>query len=502
MASFYNGYNYYLKNNNNYNQNNNNNSFGTKVNPYDPKNNYEKKDESAYTLRKNNTYNNNNNDPFKQNSYNIIQNNYNNNRIYPANNANYTAKNIQNNQRRDHVAEIFNYNSNNNNSNNAYYNNVYGYNPKTFRNQYNQNSPQKPEINNNNTNLNSTLTSLNNNNNYNNNNNSYTQRNYSLNSNQYNPLYNNNTINNNNNNYNYNPNIKSPLYDNKNYMNNNNNINISTTEKTSQNLPEYTNKNCTAVIEYSYKEEPNSRFRSYMEDKGVVVENVNNISHNILFCLFDGHGGGEVSNFLQKNFPNYFKEFLNNSSNNISPNTFTSLFPYIDDKIKTSNFNQMGSTACTVFITKENGKRVLYSANIGDTRCIIISKIGSVKRLSYDHRASEKEEQNRIIGSGGIVFAGRVYGQLMLSRAFGDWELKNYGVSNIPFVSRTEVDDMNNWKWIVIASDGIWDVFNDDEIARLSLSFEGSKEFCDEIIKNSLERGTMDNISCFVVKLN
>ena len=494
MASFYNGYNMYLQNNNNYNQNINNNTYGTKVNPYDPKNNYEKKEEFSYTLRKNNTYNNNNNnDPFKQNSYNIIQNNYNNNRVYPANNANYTAKNIQNNQRRDHVAEIFNYNSNNNNNNNnnAYYNNVYNFNPKTYRNQ--SSSPQKQDINNNN-NLNSTLTGINKNNNNNyNNNNSYTQRSYSLNNNQYNPLYNNNNI---NNNY-YNQNIKPPIYDNNIYNNNNN------TEQTSQNLPEYSNKNCSAVREYSYKEEPNSRFRSYMEDKGVVVENVNNISHNILFCLFDGHGGGEVSNFLQKNFPNYFKEFLIKSSNNISPNLFTSLFPYIDDKIKTSNFNQMGSTACTVFITKENSNRVLYSANIGDTRCIIISKNGAVKRLSYDHRASEKDEQNRIIESGGIVFAGRVYGQLMLSRAFGDWELKNYGVSNIPYVSKTDIDDISNsWKWVVIASDGIWDVFNDDEIGRLSLSYEGSKEFCNDIIKNAMERGTMDNISCFVVKLN
>ena len=494
MASFYNGYNMYLQNNNNYNQNINNNTYGTKVNPYDPKNNYEKKEDFSYTLRKNNTYKNNNNDPFKQNSYNIIQNNYNNNRVYPANNANYTAKNIQNNQRRDHVAEIFNYNSNNNNnnSNNAYYNNVYNFNPKTYRNQ--SSSPQKQDINNNN-NLNSTLTGINQNNinNYNNNN-SYTQRSYSLNNNQYNnPLYNNNNI---NNNY-YNQNIKSPLYDNNIYNNNNN------TEQTSQNLPEYSNKNCSAVREYSYKEEPNSHFRSYMEDKGVVVENVNNISHNILFCLFDGHGGGEVSNFLQKNFPNYFKEFLIKSSNNISPNLFTSLFPYIDDKIKTSNFSQMGSTACTVFITKENSNRVLYSANIGDTRCIIISKNGAVKRLSYDHRASEKDEQNRIIESGGIVFAGRVYGQLMLSRAFGDWELKNYGVSNIPYVSKTDIDDISNsWKWVVIASDGIWDVFNDDEIGRLSLSYEGSKEFCNDIIKNAMERGTMDNISCFVVKLN
>ena len=33
----------------------------------------------------------------------------------------------------------------------------------------------------------------------------------------------------------------------------------------------------------------------------------------------------------------------------------------------------MGATACIIYITKENGKRVLYSANIGDTRSLLIS---------------------------------------------------------------------------------------------------------------------------------
>jgi len=515
MASFYNGYNLYLQNNNNnnINQRNNNNNFGTTTNPYEPKknnvnNNYEKKEEFSYTLRKTNTYNNN--DPFKQNSYNIISNNNYVNRAYPNTSANYNAKNFQNNQRKDHVAEIFNNNiyNTNNNKNSAYYNNVYGYGPKTYRTQYNQNSPQQPENNNNNinNNLNSTLNKNNttNNNLYNNNNtinatnnfsNTYTQRNYSLNNNQYNPLYN-SSINNYNNPLYSNNNINQNLY-------NNNNTNISATEKLSQELPEYTNKNCTAVIEYSYKEDPNSRFRNYMEDKGVVLENINNNPNNILFCLFDGHGGGEVSKYLQKNFPTHFKEFLNNNSytNNIS-SLFTSLYPFVDDKIKSSNFNQMGSTACTVYLTKENSKRVLYTANIGDTRCIIISKSGAAKRLTFDHRASDKEEQTRITEAGGIVFAGRVYGQLMLSRAFGDWELKTYGVSNVPFVNKIEIDGVGEWKWMVLASDGIWDVFEDEEIGRLSLSFEGSKEFCNEIIKEGMERGTMDNISCFVVKLN
>ena len=61
---------------------------------------------------------------------------------------------------------------------------------------------------------------------------------------------------------------------------------------------------------YAYKENANARFRDYMEDKGKSILNFNSDPDNALFCLFDGHGGGEVSKFLQNNFAKYMKEAL------------------------------------------------------------------------------------------------------------------------------------------------------------------------------------------------
>ena len=54
--------------------------------------------------------------------------------------------------------------------------------------------------------------------------------------------------------------------------------------------------------EYAYKEDSNSRFRDYMEDRGKAIDCFNNNPNDALFCLFDGHGGGEVSKYLQENF--------------------------------------------------------------------------------------------------------------------------------------------------------------------------------------------------------
>jgi serine/threonine protein phosphatase PrpC len=314
--------------------------------------------------------------------------------------------------------------------------------------------------------------------------------------------------------YSYNKNPQSQYYQNIQYnnnMNNNNNIynnynrnnynnptlnyNRNEREKVSLDaLTEYDEVNCSAVKEYSYKEDPNRTFRDYMEDKGKSIDCFNNNPDSALFCLFDGHGGKEVSSFLQADFPSYFKTLYNN----INEDTVKNLFFQIDEKLKENNYYHVGSTGNIIYITKENNKKILYCANVGDTRSILISN-NKVRRLSYDDRADDPNEYSRIINNGGIVFRGRVYGVLMLSRAFADWEFKNYGVICEPHFCKVELNDFD--KYVIIASDGVWDVFSDEEMLGLSFKVNNAKEFCNQIIGDSLKKGSTDNLSCFVIKI-
>ena len=262
-------------------------------------------------------------------------------------------------------------------------------------------------------------------------------------------------------------------------------------------LSEYYINNSWCVPEYAYKEEPNSNYREYMEDKGKSIDGFNNDNNTGIFCIFDGHGGMEVSTYLQKNIINYFKQFL--IDNNNFENNIINLFKLIDEKFSSPFYNTIGSTACIVYITKENSKKCFYCINIGDTRCILIKK-DEAKRISYDDRATDINESNRVKNDGGIIFGGRVYGQLMLTRAFGDSGLKKYGVICIPHIYKVDIDIED--KYIIIASDGVWDALNENEIYNYSLISKNSKELCDIIVKNSIDKGSMDNISCFVIKLN
>ena len=303
---------------------------------------------------------------------------------------------------------------------------------------------------------------------------------------------------NNKNNYFNSQRIPNKYINNVNYQNKEfNNENDLSKEKISEiNISEYSDDNCSLIKSFAYKENPNRGYRDYMEDKSRVVQNINGDKNSHLFCLFDGHGGVNVSQFLQDNFYKYFKEMLPMSN---PQENFKELFNIIDNKIKDLNLLNIGSTACIIYITKENGKKVLYSANIGDTRSVLISS-NDYKRLSYDHRATDTNEYNRIVQSGGIVFAGRVYGTLMLSRAFGDWELKSYGVISEPHVTKININE--NDKYVIMASDGIWDVLDDADVYEMSKNFENSKDLCNNIVEKALDKGSMDNISCFVINLN
>jgi serine/threonine protein phosphatase PrpC len=247
------------------------------------------------------------------------------------------------------------------------------------------------------------------------------------------------------------------------------------------------------VKSYAYYEDQNVRNREYMEDQGKSVENLGGDKNKILFCIFDGHGGGEVSKFLQEYFHTYMKQLLPFDD---YFKGFLNLFRLLDEKIQSLNVPTMGSTGTVVFIEKTKGKKIIYCANVGDSRCILVNRKG-VMRMSYDDRVDDPKENGRIISSGGVIVNGRVYGTLMLSRSFGDWAIKSYGVIVDPHITKSEVTDDD--LFLIIASDGVWDVIKDEECKQFFGNSKNTLDLCKNIVAESLKRGSQDNISCFAI---
>ena len=86
---------------------------------------------------------------------------------------------------------------------------------------------------------------------------------------------------------------------------------------------------------------------------------------------------------------------------------------------------------------------------------------------------------------------------MVLSRSLGDLYCKKYGVTNLPDISVNKID--NNVKYVVITSDGIWDVVDENTVLNMSKLKKNAEEFCKDLVKKAIEKESKDNISCIVI---
>ena len=301
----------------------------------------------------------------------------------------------------------------------------------------------------------------------------------------------------------------------------NNNSSIKLSEDIKQLKPK-----SKCFISYAYIDYPNLEHRQEMEDFHCIKQALGKRPNLSYFAIFDGHGGKDVASFLSINLHHFLIDEINNinfgtnDEENISNiiESIKSAFMKIDQNILSNeNFtNDVGSTATLIFIyynnlnenilnnNNDNGnknvERILICANIGDSNGYLITK-SNISQITKPHKCEDTSEVQRIKGTGGIVFQGRIFGKLILTRTLGDKEMKKYGVIPVPdfYTKKIEKDDL----FVIIASDGIWDVINEEELYKMGNEKELSSEiFSKKIMDLAKERDTRDNSSCIVIKLN
>ena len=249
------------------------------------------------------------------------------------------------------------------------------------------------------------------------------------------------------------------------------------------------NKN-TPFVSYSYQEDKNLKYRQSMEDIGVTLPNLTNDYKTSLFGIFDGHGGNDVVKYIKDRVPEIIKNYIKDLCP--TEKCFINSFNKIDEELKFYDSEYTGSTA-TIVIFQDNK---IYCANVGDSRAYIVYD-NYIKQITVDHKCSVPSEAERIINMGGKITKNRVQGQLVLSRSLGDLYCKKYGVSNVPDISTNKID--YNVKYVVIASDGVWDVVDENTVLNMSKKGKNAEQFCKELVKLSIEKETKDNVSCIVI---
>ena len=126
-----------------------------------------------------------------------------------------------------------------------------------------------------------------------------------------------------------------------------------------------------------------------------------------------------------------------------------------------------GTTACTVLVSGTN----VFCANVGDSEAMLVKMSAGMcrgEKISHTHKPSDASEANRIRNLGGTVkkIRGvvRVNDDLSVSRAIGDAKFKQFIVPD-PTVTCTSID--KDCEYLVIGSDGLWDVTGPNAAAML-----------------------------------
>lgn len=193
-----------------------------------------------------------------------------------------------------------------------------------------------------------------------------------------------------------------------------------------------------------------------------------------------------------------------------------------------------GSTATVVLARR--GK--IVAANVGDSRAVLC-RGGAAVDLTAEHRvfgksAAASAEALRVEAAGGWLDDGRVCGVLAVSRAFGDPGLKRAGLAAtlrqgvedgawsaefaleregagftadpvVPTPDVTALATSDRDEFVVVASDGLWDVVPSRDAVRVARAAlrrgAGAAGAAQALAEAAVKRRTPDNVAVVVVDL-
>jgi len=235
--------------------------------------------------------------------------------------------------------------------------------------------------------------------------------------------------------------------------------------------------------------------RSGMEDTHSVLGSFGGVENQDLFMIFDGHNGPAAAEAANERMPNVLLEAL--ASESTPEEALTSSFRKIHDVIITENIKGGCTATCVLFIGDKG-----YVAHVGDSRLALIHD-GAIRRLTIDHRPSNKEEADAVRARGGFVisFGGRelrVNGMIAITRALGDKELRD-ALTCDPDVSPVPME-LGSDDVLVLACDGLWDKVEDDAVMQTVLNEPDTLKAAEALRNLAYNKGSMDNISVMVIR--
>lgn len=248
--------------------------------------------------------------------------------------------------------------------------------------------------------------------------------------------------------------------------------------------------------------------REAMEDTHFILPHVFNEKDVYAFGIFDGHRGAAAAEFSSRAVPAVLQTlgFTGSPANALVEaflRTDTAFRKELASYRKSNRCIQKDwHPGCTAIAAIVSGNK-LFVANSGDCRAILC-RAGNPIALSKDHVASCLQERERVIRQGGQVHwqvdTWRVgLPALQVTRSIGDDDLKP-AVTAEPEITENTLHAED--EFLVMASDGLWDVMSSLDVINIIKDTVKEAGMCSKrLATEAVERGSKDNITVIVVFL-
>ncbi|KAK3257976.1 hypothetical protein CYMTET_17920 [Cymbomonas tetramitiformis] len=247
------------------------------------------------------------------------------------------------------------------------------------------------------------------------------------------------------------------------------------------------------------------------QDETLVIEGFMNDPKKVLVCVFDGHGtnGRKAATWCKREFPKLLQISVGKGLN--EQEALKEACQGTEDGLAKSGFDVYFSGSTATFLIIDD--KTMHFSWVGDSRAVLALQPGSsskviAKEMTHDHKPDDPKEKARIQSSGGVVQAvgdeddspmrifskemldeGRWAPGLAMSRSVGDLLATSLGA--IPLADYEKHEMEGNESFVIMASDGLWEVFDNDEAVKWVHSYAMRKKEASGVLPGHATGATM-----------
>jgi serine/threonine protein phosphatase PrpC len=152
--------------------------------------------------------------------------------------------------------------------------------------------------------------------------------------------------------------------------------------------------------------------------------------------------------------------------------------------LEEKKYQGMGTTVVVLLVTP----KMIIAANVGDSRIYLV-RDGEVEKLSKDHS----------------IVAEQIEMGMMTEEEAANSSMKHILTRNLGSAIDVEPDifelEPSNNDCIILCSDGLTDLVNDEEIGDMAQGVDGPEDLCHQLVDKVLQRGAHDNTTIISVFL-